>query len=218
MSRSQWITNLQWVRPAQQNRSQQTLTRLLDAAEEIIAEHGIDAMTVAAVAKRAGNSVGSVYHHFRDKASLINTIFQRIHQEFAATLEDAIDPLRWQGASIPEILQGYLEFSLDLFSNRPAKVKTLFALGLYNALFQQQITLINQQLGSSLSFLLEQRVGTIGHSNPAVAIVFALEQLRASIMLRQNHERLGRSLNHLTDEEFIDEALSACRAYLQIPR
>lgn len=216
MPRSQWIANLQWVRPAQQSRSQQTLSRLLNAAEEIIAEQGIEGMTVAAVARRAEKSVGSLYHHFRDKASLINAIFQRMHREFTATLHDAVDPNRWRGASIAEVLHGYLQFSEEVYRNRPAQLRTMFALGLHQADFQRQMEQINQQLGSALRFLLQQRVEEINHPKPSIAIAFALDQLHASIMLRQNTERLGQTLSCLSGEEFIDQALTACCAYLQI--
>ena len=47
---------LQWVRPPQQARSQETLERLLDAAETLIAEKGFEDTPVAEVASRAGSS------------------------------------------------------------------------------------------------------------------------------------------------------------------
>ena len=58
---------LHWVRPPQQARSQETLNRLLDAAEQLVAEKGFDDTPVAEVARRAGSSVGAFYSRFREK-------------------------------------------------------------------------------------------------------------------------------------------------------
>lgn len=216
MTRNQWITNLQWVRPAQQSRSQKTLARLLDAAEEIIAQQGVEAMTVAAVAKLAGNSVGSVYHHFRDKASLVNATFQRIHREFTATMQDAVDPERWQGARLIEIIQGYLQFSEEVYNNRPAQIRAMFTLSINQPHFHQQMEQINQQLSDALSLLLHQRIDEIQHPDPSLAIGFILDQLRASNMQRHNSERLGQTLSQLTSDEFVAQSLTLCSGYLRI--
>lgn len=50
-----------------------TRRRILDALAEVMAE-GVGALSVPAVAKRAGVSVGTVYRHFGDKAGLIRAL------------------------------------------------------------------------------------------------------------------------------------------------
>jgi AcrR family transcriptional regulator len=47
-------------RPPQQQRSKESLERILDAAESLIRERGFDSMTVAEVVQRSGSSVGSL--------------------------------------------------------------------------------------------------------------------------------------------------------------
>ena len=114
MSKSRWISDLHWVRTGQQSRSQKTQDSLLDAAALLFAEKGVDATSVADVAARAGCSVGSVYHHFRDKKALL---YARLRSHGARS--SARPPgrrwtrARWEGASIADILRGYLEFSLE---------------------------------------------------------------------------------------------------------
>jgi hypothetical protein len=41
------LAPLEWVRPPQQQRSQQTFERILDAAESFIVENGVQALTVS---------------------------------------------------------------------------------------------------------------------------------------------------------------------------
>jgi AcrR family transcriptional regulator len=51
--------------------------RLLDAAEELVLEHGFDAMTVAAVAARAGVAKGAVYLEIESKHGLLEAVLIR---------------------------------------------------------------------------------------------------------------------------------------------
>ena len=96
--------SLRWVRPPQQARSQQTLDRLLDAAEALAAEKGFDDTTVAEVARRAGSSVGAFYTRFKDKDGLLHALYDRYYEQAIATADDALDPARWEGAGIAEIV------------------------------------------------------------------------------------------------------------------
>ena len=68
-------SELRWIRPPQQARSQETLERLLDAAETLVAEKGFDDTPVAEVARRAGSSVGAFYTRFPDKDALLHALY-----------------------------------------------------------------------------------------------------------------------------------------------
>lgn len=50
-----------------------TRDRILDAVVEVLAD-GVDALSIPAVAERAGVSVGTVYRHFGDKAGLLRAL------------------------------------------------------------------------------------------------------------------------------------------------
>jgi len=105
VARNRWISDLRWVRTGQQSRSQRTQASLLDAAAVLVAEKGVEATSVADVAAQAGCSVGAVYHHFRDKQTLLYALFERMSEEFRATTRDAVDPARWKGATLGDMLR-----------------------------------------------------------------------------------------------------------------
>jgi AcrR family transcriptional regulator len=107
------------VRTGQQARSKRTQESLLDAAAVLFSEKGVDATSVVDVAERAGCSVGSLYHHFRDKRALLYAVFERMGEQLQSTAREAVDPARWRGASIEDILRGYLNFSLEVGRDRP---------------------------------------------------------------------------------------------------
>lgn len=62
----------------QNARSRRSRAALLDATRELITEGGFDALTMAAVADRAGVSRRAVYLHFATRAELATALFSRL--------------------------------------------------------------------------------------------------------------------------------------------
>jgi AcrR family transcriptional regulator len=76
-----------WPRQA---RSRETLSRLLDAAEAVLARHGLEAATVPAIAEKARASVGAVYRRFPDKDALLRAVCERFLDRVDALNESAL--------------------------------------------------------------------------------------------------------------------------------
>ena len=83
---------IRWIHPPRQARSEETLERLLDAAEELLAERGFDEITVPEIASKAKSSVGAFYARFKDKDGLLHALHQRTCDEAYATMEKGLDP------------------------------------------------------------------------------------------------------------------------------
>lgn len=84
--------------PTQAERTAATRGRLLDAALDVLADHGYAATTTVEVARRAGVSRGAQLHHFPTKAELlaaaVELLYARRREEFAAAvaaMPDGID-------------------------------------------------------------------------------------------------------------------------------
>lgn len=79
--------------PAQQARSRLTQQRILEAGTALLEEGGTEALTVAAVAARAGVSVGSVYRRFGDKDRLTAALQHAMIDQFRADIIRRFAPL-----------------------------------------------------------------------------------------------------------------------------
>jgi AcrR family transcriptional regulator len=73
--------------PALQARSRESLDRLVQAGLDILEHEGPDALTVGAVAERAGLAVGTVYRRFGNKERMLATL----QFEFIQRLDAGID-------------------------------------------------------------------------------------------------------------------------------
>jgi len=74
-----------------QARSTARLTALLDAAASIVDEVGIERLTTAMVAERAGASIGTVYRYFPDRIVLLQALGSRNFDRVMARIIDAIN-------------------------------------------------------------------------------------------------------------------------------
>lgn len=83
-----------------QARSRARVRRLLDSAEELLAEEGAEALTTTRVADEAGVSVGSLYQYLPDKGAIVEALARRYLAEFEQLMghlerELVRDPGRW---------------------------------------------------------------------------------------------------------------------------
>ncbi|MCL4434553.1 MAG: TetR/AcrR family transcriptional regulator [Actinobacteria bacterium] len=106
-------------------KGQGTLLRreILDAAAGILADTGSeDAVSIRAVAERAGVSTPAIYMHFQDKESMIMAVCTEVFddldrrlQDASAGLDDPVEVLRQQGIA-------YVRFALE----RPEHYRIVF--------------------------------------------------------------------------------------------
>ncbi|HWD01522.1 MAG TPA: TetR/AcrR family transcriptional regulator [Amycolatopsis sp.] len=61
-------------------RAQATRALLLEAAGEVFTAAGYDQASMAAIAERAGASIGSLYHHFAAKSDLYITLYNEYNR------------------------------------------------------------------------------------------------------------------------------------------
>jgi AcrR family transcriptional regulator len=66
-------------------------TRVLDAAEAIVLERGVPALTLDAAAKLAGVSKGGLLYHFGTKEALLRGLVGRIEVEMTQDWQGALD-------------------------------------------------------------------------------------------------------------------------------
>lgn len=75
------------VRLPRQDRSRATFERLLDAAQELLEHDGVDGTSMAAVAQRAGSSIGALYTRVPDKATLVRAVQLRLLERQVSGVE-----------------------------------------------------------------------------------------------------------------------------------
>ena len=87
---------------------------LLLSAKQLIAEAGIENLSLRRLAERAGVSRTAPYHHFSDKNDLLCAIaaegFRRRHRTAAAGFDD---PAKTMLEKFHDYMNGYIQFAVD---------------------------------------------------------------------------------------------------------
>lgn len=84
------VARLAAPRTPQQERGAQRMEQLLDAAEAVIAEVGVEGASVQAIAQRAGASMGSLYHFFPGKDALVLALAERCMRRVTEVNREAV--------------------------------------------------------------------------------------------------------------------------------
>lgn len=209
--------SLRWVRPPLQARSQATLDRILDAAEALTDEKSFDESPISEIVRRAGSSVGAFYTRFGDKEALLNALYERFFDQAVATADEALDPERWKGAQIPEILCEVVRFLVEIRRERRGLLRTFAARMYVDADFQLRSERLSKEVSSRLAVLLLERQEEIAHPDPVLAVEFGFLTLMASLDNLLLHEEIPISGRQLSDDELSAELTRSYLAYLGAP-
>jgi AcrR family transcriptional regulator len=187
-----------------QARSTARLTALLDAAASIVDEVGIERLTTAMVAERAGASIGTVYRYFPDRIVLLQALGARNFERVMVRLTDAInDPAQsdWRGA-----LSTAFSSVIDIYRIEP---------GFRGLRVGDQLDLRPLPNGRTHKSLVAERLVE------ALSARFGVENSAASRFtleagLEMSDALVARAflMNPQGDEEFINVSTSAVRGFI----
>ena len=97
---------------------------LIAAGLEILAEQGMDGLSLRNVARRTGVSHTAPYNHFPDKQALLAAISTAGYEQLHAILSETFERTKNSPAKVlPEIAWSYFQFALE----NPAKFKLMFS-------------------------------------------------------------------------------------------
>ena len=213
---SQASAAVEWVRPPQQTRSEESLERMLDAAEEIVAKKGFEQATVAEIVQQAKSSVGAFYGRFREKNALLGCLHDRFRAEAIATADAVLNSTRWQGASVTEILSETLTFLVDVYRQRRSLFRAFMVRAFADADFAGRSVELNDYLLSAMRDLLFERHAQIGHPSPAEAIETGFQMVLSMLDQAVLYDEIDRRGMKLDDPRLAGELVRMYLGYLDV--
>jgi AcrR family transcriptional regulator len=169
------------VAAPKQARSEETLYRILDAAEALICEKGLADASIPEIVRRAGSSVGGFYARFRDKNELLRALEERFFNELSLMVDDLSDPERWTEASLPDIASSLVAELVGTFRERQALIAVFTFRASHDPEFIADSLRFRQSVSRRIVALIMTRADEIAHPEPALAIDFCV-QLAFSLM------------------------------------
>jgi AcrR family transcriptional regulator len=207
---------LRWIREPRQARSRETLDRILDAAEILVAEKGFDDATIAEIVRRADSSVGAFYTRFHDKDGLLYALYERYLEQAVATTDDALEPERWHGADVPELLGEVVRFLVAIYREQGGLIRAFVLRNHTDGEFRARQERLSHYVAEKLTRVLLAHRDEIRHPDPERAVALGLSMVFATIESSVLFgETRSRALT-LNDEELAAELTRAYLAYLGV--
>jgi AcrR family transcriptional regulator len=171
------------VQRPKQARSEQTLLRLLEAAEDLIREKGIGDVSIPEIVRRAGSSVGGFYARFKDKDELLRALEERFFQRLDERVEELADPAYWGGAPAAAIVASCMHELVTTHRAEHAMINAFFVRAARDVAVRDEGMRFRQRVSARISALLLTRREELSHPEPAVAIDLGI-QLAFGLMIQ----------------------------------
>jgi len=184
-----------------QQRSTERITNLLDAAADLIDEHGIDGLTTSDVATRSGSSVGVVYRYYPNIQSLLRALAARNMEKFTERVFTGEQPSDWLAA-----MNGAIDVYVELLRSEPG----FRALGFGDVIdkrFVQPDVSNNSLLSRGFTDLFVKRYGFEPTEDLSIDLEIIIEIADALLHRAFLYERQG-------DERFITKLRSLVEQYI----
>ncbi|MGE0665728.1 MAG: TetR/AcrR family transcriptional regulator [Sphingomonadales bacterium] len=173
MSRvAKWDHESVWLLPPRQERSRQTLERILDAAEALFTRKGYENTTLVDIATRAGLSIGSIYRRFPDKDSILQTIHESYCKLRTDDFAQVFDPAKWAQADVADIVPAIMDYLCDTYRQSPGILCMIEKQRLVNPVVNERATAWNDYVISLIHRVLAPHAGEIAHADVDRAVSF----------------------------------------------
>lgn len=207
---------LEIVARPKQARAEQTLHRLLDAAEALIEERGPSDVSIPEIVRRAQSSVGGFYARFRDKNELLRALEERFFQQQLLRVEQLTQLDAWQGAPLAEIVRGCMRELVLVFRKRSALIRAFVARGIGDVEFRGAALAFERAVSDAVGGLLLAQPGAVRHPVPERAIPLAVAIVFGSMITGVLVGDARHPFAQLSDDEAAEELARNFLGYLSL--
>ena len=166
------------LNPPRQERSRETLRRILDAARALLRQRDFEEISIDDIVERAGSSKGSFYQRFGDKDSLLVYLLHEEHEAAKKMWSELLDPDRWRNASLGTVLDAFLDRMMKIYRDH-ATLMRAYAGKVFRG--EGEIRTLSVQLSRHVLELLRgivrEKTEEARHPDPEGAVAFLLTAL-----------------------------------------
>ncbi|HET8826755.1 MAG TPA: helix-turn-helix domain-containing protein [Terriglobales bacterium] len=167
----------------QQERSRESLRKLLKAAAEVLGQHGVEGTTIPRIAEHAGLTPGAVYRRFRDKDELLETAILGILERQEERMKIGLRPSSAGQIPLPVFAESVIGNLVIGYRANAALLRAMrqFVYGRAQTPFWKKAARLEMRSFRRLVDLFLAHRDEIGHPQPRVAISVGLMMVISAI-------------------------------------
>jgi AcrR family transcriptional regulator len=206
------------LRPPLQNRSRETLERVLDAGEKLLVEKGWDGFTVQEVSRRSKVSIGSIYARAPSKEALLLAVYDRAVDRIAADNEAGLAAdEHWAGMEPRElIMEATRELAVQMLRHQ-AMLRVFMNRSPVDPVISERGDQAVRKAASRYEELLLRHKDRFTHPDPSLAIEIAFRMVFSPMSRRISFGPNWGAYRPVEDDQLIEELGRGVAAYLLEP-
>jgi AcrR family transcriptional regulator len=206
------------VKRPRQQRSSDSLERILRTAETLIRTKGYEALTVAEVVRRSSTSIGTFYARFEDKTALLHAVQERVHGREEAQIREESAKVDWSTLSLEDTVRRLVEIKEGATHGNERLVEAFVVCGATDPVVRERGYRYKAQVESLEVEILMGHAAHIGHSDPELAARVASQLWQAAQEENVQRSRSGVAFPGSAPSDLLLRKLpEVIIAYLQSP-
>jgi len=193
------------LRQPRQARSRERVRRILEAADEILASEGVDALTMRRLAEAADVPVGSIYQFFADKSAVVDSLARGYMADFKQLMDDLVAAPPHH--DLDQLVDSVFDAFVALYRARPGHVALWRGRHVSSELWRADDA-NNQAIADGMRRMLVSAVGLEDSGRLALACETSVQIADAMLQLAFRRDPHG-------DDLVIAEAKHVQRVYLR---
>jgi len=167
----------------QQERSRESLRKLLKAAAEVLGQHGVEGATIPRIAQHAGLTPGAVYRRFHDKEALLEEVILGILERQEERMKTGLTPEKVAQIPLPVFAEQVIgSMVLSYRVNAPLlRAMRMFVLNRQHSPFCKKASKIEARSYERLIELFLAHRKNIRHPDPRAAISLAFMMISSML-------------------------------------
>lgn len=197
-----------------QQRSRETLDRVLEAATDLLQDVGYDAMRIAEVSERANVGTASIYARVGSKHGLMLAVQARMVEQLDREAEDLLSPLFEREIPFEQLVFATVRVVGELFRRHEALLRVFMIRGDVDSTVIEHGSASSIRLSELFAKVLLQRRSEISHPDPPRAIDVSFRLVYDTLARRVARGAAFESQRELPWNALVDELAVVCAAYL----
>lgn len=206
------------VKAPRQQRSSDSLERILKTAESLIRTKGYESLTVAEVVRRSKTSIGTLYARFQDKTALLHAVQERVHGREETQIRNELTKVDWDVLSLEETVRRLVDIKRAATKGNDRLLEAFVVYGATDPVLRQRGYRYKAVVESLEVEILMRHAAQIGHHDPESAARVASRLWQAAQEENVQRSQSGVSFPPSVPRDLLIQKLAeVVIAYLRSP-
>ena len=207
----------------QQERSRESLRKLMKAAAEVLGQHGVEGATIPRIAAHAGLTPGAIYRRFSDKDALLESVILDIFERQNERLRTGLTQEVAGQIPLPVFVEQIVNSLLVSYRANAGLLRAMrqFAQSRMGTEFWKRIARLEKRSYERLIELLLTNAQDIRHPEPRIAVSLGMMMVISTlqeIVLNTPDANYWKNLLPKNDQALRRELTQAFLSYLGVNR